>query len=274
MGRLQESTVTNEKNGAMAGLIDSHAHLTSDALLSQVDEILQRARSAGVTRVITIACDVQDAEACVQLAGTYPEVFCSVGIHPHEAGKVSTGDVDRLAAMVGDPNVVAIGEIGLDYFYDFSDREAQHRVLNSQLEWAAPQDLPLVVHCRDAFDDVIAALLAHGFKDRRVVFHCFTGCVDEAKRVADNGWRISFTGIVTFNRSTELQEIARAYPFDQLMLETDSPYLSPVPVRKVRVNEPAHVAHIAKFLAELRGVSLGELTEKTAANTRLFFGLS
>lgn len=257
----------------MTGLIDSHAHLTSDALAPQVDAVLLRAREAGVTTVITIGCDARDAESCVELTKAHAEVYCAIGIHPHEAAKVREGDLECLAAMASEPRVIAIGELGLDYFYDFSDRQAQQRVLNMQLEWAARLDLPVVVHCRDAFDDVILALCDHGFKDRRVVFHCFTGCKEEARRVAENGWRISFTGIVTFKRSTELQDIARDYPADHLMLETDSPYLSPSPVRHVRTNEPAHLAHTATFLANLRGVPLDELVTTTAANTRKFFGL-
>ncbi|NOX58401.1 MAG: TatD family hydrolase [Planctomycetes bacterium] len=254
-------------------LIDSHAHLTSEALASDVDGVLQRAVDAGVSTVVTISTDAADAEACVRLARLKQGVHCSVGIHPHEAGKVHAGDMDRLRVLADDPNVVAIGELGLDYHYDFSDQSSQKRVLDMQLEWAGQLDLALVVHCREAFEDVSAALLAHGFRDRRVVFHCFTGTADEARRAAQAGWRISFTGIVTFKRSTELQAIARDYPADQLMLETDSPYLSPIPVRSIRPNEPAHLAHTAKFLAELRGISLDEFAAATSANTRAFFGL-
>ncbi len=254
-------------------LIDSHAHLTSKALSAQVDGVMRRAHDAGVSHVITIGCDASDAEACVRLANSRSDVYCSIGVHPHEAGKVADGDMDRLARLTDDASVVAIGELGLDYHYDFSDRASQMKVLDLQLSWAAKLDYPLVVHCREAYDDTEAALVEHGFEDRPVVFHCFTGTEDEARRIASNGWRISFTGIVTFKNSTELQAIARAYPDEHLMLETDSPYLSPTPVRHVRPNEPAHVAHTAQFLAKLRGVSIEELAALTSANTRAFFGL-
>ncbi len=254
-------------------LIDSHAHLTSDALAADVDAVMQRAHDAGVSKVITIGCDAADSRAAVRLANSRDDVDCSIGVHPHEAAKVSEEDWDRLAAMASEDCVVAIGELGLDYHYDFSDRDSQKRVLNRQLAWAATTEFPIIVHCREAYDDVEPALVEHGFRNEPVVFHCFTGTEDEASRIASNGWRISFTGIVTFKRSTELQAIAKAYPADKLMLETDAPYLSPTPVRHVRPNEPAHVAHTARFLAELRGVSIEAFAEQTSRNTSAFFNL-
>ncbi len=254
-------------------LIDSHAHLTSDTLSSHVEDVMQRAHDAGVSKVITIGCDAADSESCVRLASGRSDVYCSVGVHPHEAAKVADEDWDRLAVLTSESCVVAIGELGLDYHYDFSDPTSQQRVLDQQLTWAATLDYPLVVHCREAYDDVEAALINHHFKDRPVVFHCFTGTEAEAHRIAANGWRISFTGIVTFKGSTELQSIARAYPFEHLMLETDAPYLSPTPVRHVRPNEPAHVIHTARFLAELRSVPFDKLAAQTTSNTAAFFAL-
>ncbi|HNO79520.1 MAG TPA: TatD family hydrolase [Phycisphaerae bacterium] len=254
-------------------LIDSHAHLTNKALSVQVDDVMQRSHDAGVSHVITIGCDASDSKACVRLAKSRSDVYCSIGVHPHEAGKVADGDFDKLAALADEACVVAIGELGLDYHYDFSDRDSQMRVLNMQLAWAKELDYPLVIHCREAYDDTEAALIEHGFKDRPLVFHCFTGTEAEAGRIAANGWRISFTGIVTFKGSTELQAIARAYPDEHLMMETDSPYLSPTPVRHVRPNEPAHVAHTARFLAELRGVPFEVLAAQATRNTRAFFRL-
>ncbi|GJM23998.1 MAG: hypothetical protein DHS20C16_04130 [Phycisphaerae bacterium] len=254
-------------------LIDSHTHLTNGALSADVEGVMQRSHDVGVSKVITIGCDASDSEACVRLANARSDVYCTVGVHPHEAGKVVDGDLDRLAALIDEARVVAIGELGLDYHYDFSDRDSQKNVLDSQLAWAAELDYPLVVHCREAYDDTEAALIKHGFKDRPVVFHCFTGTKDEAHRIASNGWRISFTGIVTFKGSTELQAIARAYPGEHLMLETDAPYLSPTPIRHIRPNEPAHMVHTARFLADLRGTSLEALAAQTTNNTCAFFGL-
>jgi TatD DNase family protein len=145
--------------------------------------------------------------------------------------------------------------------------------LAEQLEMARGFELPAVVHAREAMDDCVASLSRHGFDGRRVVFHCFTGTAEEARKIADHGWRVSFTGVVTFKNSAEIAAIAQAYPVDQLMLETDSPYLSPAPVRNVRPNEPAHLAHTARFLAELRGVSVQELALQTSENARRFFQL-
>ena len=166
-----------------------------------------------------------------------------------------------------------MGEIGLDYHYDFADRAVQRRVLAGQLALAADCDLPLIIHCREAFDDAIRLLVDHAFSGRRVVFHCFTGTADQAERVAQHGWSISFTGIVTFRKSTWLREIARAYPADQLFIETDSPYLAPVPLRGKAPNEPAYLVHTARCLSELRGEPYETLVEMTARNTRRFFDL-
>jgi len=254
-------------------LIDTHAHLTHPDLRGDVAAVFERAREAGVAHIITIASDARDAEGALSLARAHAMVSCTAGIHPHEAGKVAGGDLPRIAELLRDPRVVAVGECGLDYHYDFAERDVQRRVFAAQLDIARGAGKPLVIHCREAFDDCAALLEDHGYRDQPVVFHCFTGTADEAARAAQRGWRISFTGIVTFKNSTELQGIARAYPANQLMLETDAPYLSPVPVRNVRPNEPAHVAHTAKFLAELRRVPIDELAAQTTANAVVFFKL-
>ncbi len=254
-------------------LIDTHAHLTYPGLIERIDEVLGNAAAAGVGRIISIASDVADAERVLDLAKSYGAVHATAGIHPHEAGKAGPDDVDRLAQLWRQPEVVAVGEIGLDYHYDFSDRPTQQRVFEAQLAAAAGTGLPLIVHCREAFDDCIALLEKHSYVNRPVVIHCFTGTPDEARAVAERGWRISFTGIVTFKKSTILQSIARTYLADKLMVETDAPYLAPVPVRHVRPNEPAYVAHTAAFLADLRGEALEALAARTTANARAFFNL-
>lgn len=260
-------------DGSM-GLIDSHAHLTFPELIEQVDDVLSRCAEAGVDRVITIGTDLADGRRAVELAKRHPDrVHAAAGFHPHEAAKVRDADLAAMASLWDDDRVIALGEMGLDYHYDFADRLSQHQVFGRQLEMAASRDKPIIIHCREAFDDLVPMLLEHEFADRRVVFHCFTGTADEASTVIKHGWRISFTGIVTFRGSKELQAIAKDYPADQLMVETDSPYLSPVPIRSKKPNEPAHVAHVARFLAELRGASYEDLVEQTARNTRQFFGL-
>ncbi len=256
------------------GLIDSHAHLTFPELSDRVDEVLGRCTEAGVDRVITIGTDVEDAGKAIGLAEKYPgRVHAAVGVHPHEAEKVTDADLAAMVKLWDHSSVVALGEMGLDYHYDFANRDTQRSIFGQQLDMAARRAKPLIVHCREAFGDVILLLQEQGFVGRPVVFHCFTGTPDEALKLEEHGWRISFTGIVTFPRSAELQKIAKIYPKKAIMIETDSPYLSPVPVRGKHPNEPANVAHIARFLAGLRDVSFEELVEQTSRNTRQFFSL-
>ena len=257
------------------GLIDSHAHLTYPEFDGRMDEVLARCTEAGVDQVITIGTSLSDARRAVALSVQYPaRIHAAVGFHPHEADKVTEADLTAMAELWRQGRVVAFGEMGLDFHYDFADRANQKKVFARQLDLAGDREKPLIIHCREALDHAAPMLLDHGFAHRPVVFHCFTGTRAEADRIAEHGWRISFTGIVTFPKSDELRQIAKSYPSDQLMVETDSPYLSPVPVRGRRPNEPAHVAHVARFLAELRGVAFDELVEQTAANTKRFFGLA
>jgi TatD DNase family protein len=256
------------------GLIDSHAHLTFPELCNQVDDVLARCAESGVDRVITVGTTPEDSQASVHLAERYPDrIHAAVGVHPHEAEKVSDSDLAHMAGLLTRPGVVAVGEIGLDFYYDNADREVQREVFARQLEIAASVDLPIVIHAREAVDDVIGLLRDHGFAGRRVVFHCFTGTAEEAARVREHGWWISFAGIVTFKKSAWLQAIAKDYPAEELMVETDAPYLTPEPFRGRMPNEPAHVAHVARFLADLRGVAFEDLVEQTEANTRRFFDL-
>jgi TatD DNase family protein len=256
------------------GLIDSHAHLTVPEIASRLDAVLSRCADAGVDGVITIGTDLEDGRRAIDLAERYPEgIFAAAAVVPHEAAKVTGAELEALAVLWDHPRVVALGEMGLDYHYDFADRDTQCSVFARQLKLAAPRSKPLIIHCRNAFEDVISRLVDHGFEGRPVVFHCFTGTAQEADRVTEHGWRISFTGIVTFPRSSELQAIARSYPEDALMIETDSPYLSPVPVRGKQPNEPAHLVHTARFLAGIREVPYQKLVEQTSRNTRQFFDL-
>lgn len=256
-------------------LIDSHSHLTYPDFAGWVDRVLADAAQAGVTRVISIGTSLDDARNAIALARTYPgRVHAAAGFHPHHTDSVSEADLRKMGELWRDPLVVALGEMGLDYHYDYADRQNQRRAFAGQLTAAAGIDKPIIIHSREAFKDVAAMLIDHGFRNRRVVFHCFTGTRDEAAAITDCGWRISFTGIVTFPKSDELQQIAREYPADRIMVETDAPYLSPAPVRSKRPNQPAYVAHTARFLAGLRGVSEEEFARQTYANTVQFFGLS
>jgi TatD DNase family protein len=258
---------------APAELVDSHCHLTSEPISRQLEMFHSQARAAGVMEMITVATDAADSHRAVAVADHYAGVHCTVGIHPHHAGAAQPEDWRTLQELRHNPRVVAWGETGLDYHYDFAPRAAQREVFLRQLQLAAGSGLPVIIHCREAVADTVAILKESGFCGRRVVFHCFTGAAHEAGTIRDHGWRLSFTGIVTFRGSRELQAVAREYPLEDLMLETDAPYLSPEPHRQVKPNHPALLIHTARFLSELRGVPLPELAARTAANARRFFDL-
>jgi TatD DNase family protein len=255
-------------------LIDTHAHLTFDELHRDLAGALARARSAGVSQIITVGTTAADSARAVEIAAAESDVWATVGIHPHEAARATDADLAAVRELGSASKVAAVGETGLDYHYDFSDRSSQQRLFEAQLAIADDLGLPVVIHCREAVKDAVTMLKAAGFEGRPVVFHCFTDTAEEAERIAAHGWRISFTGIVTFKNAQAIQDIARQYPADQLMLETDAPYLSPVPVRSVRPNEPAHLVHTARFLATLRGEDFEGLASRTTANARAFFPLA
>jgi TatD DNase family protein len=254
-------------------LIDSHCHLTSEPLASEVGAVIERAVAAGVTRMITVGVDAGDNAAAIRLAEQHAGVYAAVGIHPHEAAKATADDVARLAELYAHPRVVAAGEIGLDYHYEFSDRATQKRVFAEQLELARRAGMPVVIHSRKAFEDTVAILRECQCADTPVVFHCFGGSAEQFAVLDRFGWRASFTGSVTFKNARPLQELVRHYPGDRIMLETDAPYLTPEPIRRVKPNEPGYLTHVAEFLARLRGVSIDELAAQTAANTEAFFNL-
>lgn len=258
---------------ALMELIDTHCHLTSDALSPTLQAVWTRAGAAGVETMITVATHAADAGRCIAVAGHYDGVFATIGVHPHEAIHCTARHLRRLRELRHNVHTVAWGEIGLDYHYNFSPRDVQHEVFSAQLEFARDTGLPVVIHCREAIDDTIAMLVQHGYGGHDVVFHCFTGTASEAARIRDAGWRLSFTGVVTFKNSTELQAIARDYPLDELMLETDAPYLTPAPHRSKRPNEPSMLVHTARFLAELKGIALEDIAERTTSNARAFFNL-
>lgn len=256
----------------MDELIDSHCHLTFDALRDQVDEVIARAMGVGVTRFVTIATDPADADRALALSAAHESVHVVAGIHPHEAGKVQAGWDGALLEIVRRSDVFAVGEMGLDYHYDFADRAQQAGVFRRQLEIAREVGKPVVIHCREAHDDVMSVL--GDFSGLvNVVFHCFTGTMAEATSIIERGYWISLTGVVTFKRSEELRAVARMLPAERLMVETDSPYLSPVPVRSVHPNEPAHLVHTAACIASERGITTAALAALTSANAVRFFSL-
>jgi TatD DNase family protein len=259
-------------------MIDTHCHLTFEPFAGRVEEVLFAARTAGVRGVITVGTTPGDCLAAQDLASRYDNVWCTAGIHPLSAA--DPRDWSMVRKVAEHPRCVAWGELGLDNHYDDPPRQAQRALLDEQLaliesvsKSASPGPRAIVVHCRDAIDDLLGVFGAASFDPGRYVFHCFTGGPDDARKVLDFGAWISFTGVVTFANAPEVAEAAKIVPADRIMVETDAPYLSPEPVRKARPNEPRHVVHVASFLARLRGVEPDEFEKQLDANAERFFGL-
>ena len=258
-------------------LIDSHCHLTHGRLVQQVDEILQRAAAAGVEACIIAAGDLHEAAASVGLCQRYagradrPALFFTAGVHPHEA-KSAPDDLEaRLAEFRADVHFVAIGEIGLDYHYDFSPRDVQRAVFARQLATARTLDCKVVIHTREAFEDTMAVLRESGVPGQRVVFHSCTELRPAVETMLDFGASVGFSGIATFKKADDLRQAAALVPADRILIETDAPYLAPEPVRSMRNNEPANVAHVAACLAKVRNIDPEEFATQTADNARRFF---
>jgi TatD DNase family protein len=255
----------------MTMLVDSHCHLDFPDFSGELDAIVERARAAGVGRMVTISTKVKKHGDLLAITEKFPDVYCSVGTHPHSAHEeldITTAD---LVAATRHPKVVAIGEAGLDYHYDYSPRGAQERGFRNHIAAARETGLPLVIHAREADDDVARILEEETGKGAfPAVLHCYTGGPDLARRAIELGLSISFTGIVTFKKSDDLRAIAASLPADRVLVETDAPYLAPGKYRGKR-NEPAYVVETAKILADTRGVSFDELARQTTDNFfRLF----
>jgi TatD DNase family protein len=252
-------------------LVDSHCHLDFPDFSSELDAVVARARTAGIGRIVTISTRMRKFPQVLSIAEKFPEVFCSVGTHPHNAHEELDIDAKALIALTKNPKVVAIGEAGLDYHYDNSPRDAQAQGLRQHIAAARETGLPLVIHSRDCDADMAKILKDESGKGAfPAVLHCFTGGRDLAMSVIDLGLYVSFTGILTFKNSQNLRDIARELPPDRILVETDAPYLAPLPYRGKR-NEPAYVVQTAKVLAETRGVSADEIARQTTENFfRLF----
>jgi TatD DNase family protein len=249
-------------------MIDSHCHLDSAEFNEDRDAVIERAIAAGVTHMLAIGTGdgPPDLEAGLRLADKYSAFYATIGIHPHDAAKAGPDDFKRLADLLAHPKVLAVGEIGLDYHYDFSPREIQKSAFIQQMEIAAAAGKPIVIHTREAWDDTLALIeqhwASHGIGG---IMHCFSGGPAEASRAVDLGFYLSFGGIVTFPKALVVQEAAKSAPRDRILVETDAPYLAPVPKRGKR-NEPALIVHTARKLAELRGESYEELCDVTSEN--------
>lgn len=278
-------------------LIDTHCHLTHPRLREDLPGVLSRAREAGVTACICAAGDLDESAAASKLSvraatrlhqdyagpavrertsqsAAAPGIFSTAGVHPHEAKEASGDWLHLLEELTRRERNVAVGEIGLDYHYDFSPRDVQRAVFAQQLDLARRLGKPIVIHTREAFADTMAILRESGVAGGRVVFHSFTEGAGAAGQVLELGAMISFSGIVTFKNTVALREAAAIVPADRILIETDAPYLSPEPVRSVKTNEPANVRHVARLLASLRKVDLEEFAAQTTSNAGRFFGMS
>jgi TatD DNase family protein len=252
-------------------LIDSHCHLDDQQFDPDRAEVIERAREAGVERMMTIGTGngPPDLEAALRLARQHSFIYATVGVHPHDASKATPETFAALEALAAETKVLALGEIGLDYHYDFSPRDVQRNVLVEQLKLAARAGKPIVIHTREAWDDTLSLLREHWSGGG--IMHCFSGGPAEARQALDLGFYLSFGGVLTFPKADALREAARLAPEDRLLIETDAPYLAPVPKRGKR-NEPAFMVETARRLAEVRGVAPEHIAEVTTANfERLLF---
>jgi TatD DNase family protein len=249
-------------------LIDTHCHL--DACEPPVEELVERARAAGVSRLATVGTDAASIENALTAAQDHEEVIAIVGRHPHETAGFGDGDLAGIEQAAADPRARAIGETGLDYYRDYAPRADQWRAFEAQLELASRRQLPVVIHTRAAEDDTFAVLREHSGSLPAVIMHCFSA-TDRIQECVERGYLCSFAGNVTYPKATDLQAAARALPLELLLVETDAPYLSPQPVRGKR-NEPANVVHTARFVAGLREVSYEDLERKIEANAARVLG--
>jgi len=246
-------------------LIDSHCHLDDKQFAADREAVIERAQSAGVSRLMAIGTGdgPPDLETAIRLADTYPAFYATVGVHPHDAAKATPATFDQLRDLLQHPKVLALGEIGLDYHYDFSPRDTQRSVFIRQLELAQEAGKPIVIHTREAWTDTTEILREHYTGGG--IFHCFTGGPAEATEALELGFHLSFGGVLTFPKAEPVREAARLAPLERILIETDAPYLAPVPHRGKR-NEPAFVLETARKLAEIRLISVEAAAEATTRN--------
>lgn len=250
--------------------IDSHAHLGDDALFSHHKEILERAFSAGIDSIVNICTNTKTLKRGVELQKSLqPKIILAAATTPHDVEKEGESFFSEVAEAAFQKKLSAIGETGLDYYYEHSPRELQKKFLIQYFHLSIQTNLPLIFHCREAFEDLF--LLADAeYKHSSGLLHCFTGTLEEAKQVLDRGWNLSFSGIITFKKSEALREVVRYVPLDRLCIETDAPFLAPQSKRGV-LNEPSFMLETAKVVSELKNISIEEVAQSTAKNARAFF---
>ena len=248
----------------MTELFDTHCHLDDDKFLEDREAAYARMRERGVTRAVFVWTDLASSRLCLDIAGSHEGVWAACGVHPHEAKDAPEDYLDRVAALCREEKAVALGEIGLDYYYDFSPRDVQKKVLCEQMDLAVELDIPVIFHIRDAHGDMIELFRARKRLPQGII-HCFSGSLETAMIYVKMGFYISFAGPLTFKKAPHLCAAAQAVPADRLLIETDSPYLSPEPVRGRR-NEPANVYYVCEKLAQLRGLTMEETARLTTEN--------
>jgi TatD DNase family protein len=255
-------------------LIDSHAHIQGKEYAGEVEAVIARSREAGVEKIIAVggAGDMSSNTEAIALAASYSDIYATVGMHPHDAKDVGDMEVRKLKELTARLKVVAVGETGLDYYYSHSPHDVQRRVFTQFIHMASETQLPLVVHERDAAEDVAELLRSEGAGKVRGVIHCFTGDYEAASEYLDLGFYLSFTGIITFKNAQPLRDVVRRVPLERMLVETDSPYLAPVPHRGKR-NEPAFVRFVAETIARLKEVSLETVAKVTSDNVHALFGI-
>ena len=255
-------------------LIDSHAHIQGKEYAGEAEAVIARARAAGVATIIAVggAGDMSSNREAVALAAKFENVYATVGMHPHDAKDVGAAELETLRELASSPKVVAVGETGLDYYYNHSPHEVQRRVFAQFIHMARDTELPIVVHERDAAQEAADLLRDEGAGKLRGVIHCFTGNYAAASAYLDLGFYLSFTGIITFKNAEALREVVRKVPLEKIFVETDSPYLTPVPHRGKR-NEPAYVRFVAETIAKVKGMALDDVAQVTTTNVRVLFGI-
>src|SRR3990167_2568576 len=251
--------------------VDTHVHLHFPEFRSEIEQVVQRARDAGVRCLINVGTDLESSRRAVEVAEQYDFVFATVGIHPHDAKEATSRTWNEIAKLAQHDKVVAIGEVGLDFYRNLSPKEVQRKVFIRFMELATRTDLPLVLHLRDSYEEAVELLEAHMKPPIRAVSHCFSATMEIMQKLVRLGLYISFAGPVSYPRNEELREALAACPEDRLLLETDAPYLAPQAFRGKR-NEPAYLVETARRIADVRGISLDELAERTSQNAGALFG--
>ncbi len=253
-------------------LFDTHAHLDDERFKEDFNEVLDKIKNAGVDFVVNPGYDIPSSKNAVLLSEKYDFIYAAVGVHPHDSDSLTEDGIDTLKELSKNKKVVAIGEIGLDYYYDLSDREIQKKWFSRQMELALEVKKPVIIHDRDAHKDTMDILKANGVEKTGGVLHCFSGSVEMAREALDLGMYISFAGPVTFKNAKKLVEVAEYVPLDKIFIETDSPYLTPVPKRGER-NDCSNVRYVAEKISEIKNIPFEEVCRQTKENALSFFGI-